>query len=99
MVFWRCVSNKIAKSFYVTLDANMVQNDYKNATSISDAVSWSRLNNAWNEMFWNYTMFLESILMPYFRKLESDLAKGKEDIRLEKRQLWVPPLQDYQEDV
>ena len=31
--------NKIAKSFYDTLDANMVQNDYKNATSISDAVS------------------------------------------------------------
>jgi len=34
---------KLQRVFYVTLDANMVQNDYKNATSISDAVSGSRL--------------------------------------------------------
>ena len=30
---------RFQRVFYVTLDANMVQNDYKNATSISDAVS------------------------------------------------------------
>ena len=49
---------KLQRVFYVTLDANMVQNDYKNATSISDAVTGSRSKECVrNQIFSNHILF------------------------------------------